>query len=177
MNDQFDFVNTKLLEYINICAPMKVVRIPAKYVIRENWMTKGLLQSSLNLQKLRKRETGKTNSTFYKSYRNVYNRLVRIAKSMHYTALIDRYKGDIAHTWQVLNDITGKRIKSELCVTFNINSIPTNDANEICNAFCSYFTNVGQQCASSIGQATTHSSSYLKGNYKKFSFLDANHSR
>ncbi len=92
-------------------------------------MTKGILQSSLNLQKLRKRETGKTNSTFYKSYRNVYNRLVRIAKSMHYTALIDRYKGDIAHTWQVLNDIADKRIKSELCVTFNINSIPTNDAN------------------------------------------------
>ena len=51
INDQFDFVNTKLLEYINICAPMKVVNISAKYVIRENWMTKGLLQSSLNLQK------------------------------------------------------------------------------------------------------------------------------
>ena len=38
---------------------MKVVKIPAKYVIREHLMTKGLLQSSLNLQKLRKRETGK----------------------------------------------------------------------------------------------------------------------
>ena len=38
---------------------MKVVKIPAKYVIREKWMTKGLLQSSLNLQKMRKRETGK----------------------------------------------------------------------------------------------------------------------
>ena len=48
INDQFDFVNTKLLEYINICAPIKVVKIPAKYVIRENWMTKGLLKSSLN---------------------------------------------------------------------------------------------------------------------------------
>ena len=74
-------------------------------------MTKDLLQSSLNLQKMRKRETGKTNSNLYKSYRNLYNRLVRIAKTMHYTALIDRYKGDVAKTWQVLNDITGKRKK------------------------------------------------------------------
>ena len=41
----------------------------------------------------------------------------------------------------------------------------------ICNAFCSYFTNAGQQCASSIGQATTHSSSYLKGNYQNSLFL------
>ena len=55
INDQFDFVNTKLLEYINICAPMKVVKIPAKYIIREKWMTKGLLQSSLNFQKNEKR--------------------------------------------------------------------------------------------------------------------------
>ena len=80
INDQFECVNTKLLEYINICAPMKVVKIPAKYVIREKWMTKGLLQSSLNLQKMRKRETGKTSSNLYKSYRNLYNRLVRTAK-------------------------------------------------------------------------------------------------
>ena len=54
---------------------------------------------------------------------------------MHYTALIDRYKGDIAHTWQVLNEITGKRKQSELCDTFNINNIPTNDANTISNHF------------------------------------------
>ena len=134
-------------------------------------MTKGLLQSSLNLQKMRKRETGKTSSNLYRSYRNLYNRLVRIAKTMHYTALIDRYKGDIAHTWQVLNEITGKRKKSELCDTFNINNIPTNDANTISNSFCNYFTNIGQQCASTIGQATTRSSNYLKGNYKNSLFL------
>ena len=42
---------------------------------------------------------------------------------MHYTSLIDRYKGDVAKTWQVLNDITGKRKTSELCDTFNINSV------------------------------------------------------
>ena len=118
INDQFDFVNTKLLEYINICAPIKVVKIPAKYVIRENWMTKGLLQSSLNLQSMRKRETDKTNSNLYKSYRNLYNtkQVVRIAKTMHYTSLIDRYKGDVAKTWQVLNDITGKSKKENFVI-------------------------------------------------------------
>ena len=57
------------------------------------------------------------------------------------------------------------------CDTFNINSIPTNDANDISNAFCSYFTNIGQQCASTIGQATSHSSNYLKGNYQNSFFL------
>ena len=87
INDQFDFVNNKLLEYINICAPIKVAKIPAKYVARENWMTQGLLQSSLNLHKLRKKETGKMNSNLYKSYRNLYNRLVRIVKAIYYIVL------------------------------------------------------------------------------------------
>ena len=120
INDQFDFVNNTLLEYINSCAPRKVAKIPAKYVARENWMTKGLLQSSINLHKLRKNETGKANSNLYKSYKNLYNRLVRIAKTMYYTALIDRYKGDISHAWKVLNEIIGKRKKNEICDNVNI---------------------------------------------------------
>ena len=64
--------------------------------------------------------------------------------------------------------------KKELCDSFNINSIPTNDANKISNAFYNYFTNIGQQCASTIGQATTRSSNYLKGNYQNSLFLIPN---
>ena len=79
-------------------------------------MTKGLLQSSINLHKLRKKETGKANSNLYKSYRNLYNRLVRIAKTMYYTALIDKYKGDISHTWKVLNEIIGKHKKMKFVI-------------------------------------------------------------
>ena len=89
---------------------------------------------------------------------------------MYYTTLFDRYKGDIAHTWKVLNDIIAKRKKNEICDTFN-NNIPTIYVNEISNVFCSYFTNTGQQYASTIDQATTHSSNYLKGSYKNDLFL------
>ena len=64
-----------------------------------------------------------------------------------------------------------ENVKSERCDTFNINSIPTNDANTISNAFCNYFTNIGQQCASTIGQATTRSSNFLKVNYQNSLFL------
>ena len=69
---------------------------------------------------MRKRETGKTSSILYKSYRNLYNRLVRIAKTMHFTTLNDRYKSDIAHTWQVLNDITGKRKKVNFVILLTL---------------------------------------------------------
>ena len=52
-----------------------------------------------------------------------------------------------------------------------MNSILTNDANTISNAFCNYFTNIGQQCASTFGLATTRSSNYLEGNYQNSLFM------
>ena len=67
---------------------------------------------------MRKRETGKTSSNLFKSHRNLYNRLVRIAKTMHYTALIDRFRGDIA--WQVSNAITGKRKKVNFMILLTL---------------------------------------------------------
>ena len=39
---------------------------------------------------------------------------------MHYTALIDIYKGDIAHAWQLLNDITGKRKKANFVILLTL---------------------------------------------------------
>ena len=92
---------------------------------------------------------------------------------MHYTALIDRYKGDIAHTWQVMNEITGKRKKVNFVIllTLIIYRLMMPWCNTISNSFCNYFTNIGQQYASTIGQATTRSSNYLKGNYKNSLFL------
>ena len=134
-------------------------------------MTKGLLQSSLNLHKLRKRETGKINSNTYKYYRNLYNRLVRTAKTNYHAKLIERHKRDIAKTWKVLNDIIGKRKSNAICTTFKINNALTNDSNEIYNAFCTYFTNIGQQCASKIERAPIHFSNYLIGTNKYSLFL------
>ena len=120
---------------------------------------------------MRKREIGQISSNAYKSYRNLYNRLVRTAKTNYYAEFIERHKSDITKTWKVLNDIIGKRKSNAICTTVKINNALTNDSNEIYNAFCTYFTNIGQQCASKIERAPTHFSNYLIGNNKDSLFL------
>ena len=77
----------------------------------------------------------------------------------------------IAHTWQVLNDITGKRKKVNFVILLTLIVYRLMMPMKSVMHFCSYFANVGQKCSSSIGQATTHSSSYLKGNYENSLFL------
>ena len=150
IEEQYNFVNNTLKEYINICAPTKLATIPAKYAIREQWMSKGLLRSSIHLNKLRKKDIGKSNSIRYKLYRNLYNRLVRIAKANYYATLINKYKGDICQTWKVLNEVIGKRKSTTNCMIFNIKNAPSSDKQLISHSFCDYFTNLGQKCASKI---------------------------
>ena len=53
VDEQSEFLSSKIQEYIDLCVPLKTVTIGLRYEIREKWMTKGLLKSSLNLNKLR----------------------------------------------------------------------------------------------------------------------------
>ena len=60
-------------------------------------MTRGLLKSSLNLNKLRSKiSKNNTNISIneYKTYRNLFNRLIRIAKASHYSEQIEQHKGN-----------------------------------------------------------------------------------
>ncbi len=51
-NDAYDIFADKLHDIINTISPEKTIIIPAKKVIREPWVTKGIMKSSHTLDKL-----------------------------------------------------------------------------------------------------------------------------
>ena len=174
VDEQSDFLSSKIQEYIDLCAPLKTVTIGHRYVIREKWMTKGLLKSSNNLNKLRSKISKNNNNVSindYNIYRNLYNRLIRIAKATHYSEQIEQHRGNISKTWTILNKLLGKNHDKSNPQIFNINNIQTEDKSKISNAFCSYFTDIGNQCAASIGPASKQFNEYLIGNCSKSLFL------
>ena len=65
---------------MNIHAPPRVSKLPSKFYMKNKWMTKGLIRSSCQLSKLRKKYNGKPaedeNVIQFKKYRNVFNRLI-----------------------------------------------------------------------------------------------------
>ena len=86
VDEQSEFLSNKIHEYIDLCVPLKTVTIGHKYVIREKWMTRGLLKSSLNLNKTRSKISKNNNNISineYKTYRNLYNRLIREQIEQH----------------------------------------------------------------------------------------------
>ena len=117
VDKQSEFLSSNnIQEYIDLC----VLTIGHRYVIREKWMTKGLLKSSLNLNKIRIKISKNNNNVSiieYKMYRNLYNRLIRIAKAAYYNEQIEQHRGNISKTWKILNKLLGK-ITTSLTIKF-----------------------------------------------------------
>jgi hypothetical protein len=151
-----DFME-RLNSIIYSFAPEKKVVIPAKHVIREAWMSKGLMKSSCTMTKLYKKcvTKPKTDPSYTKfiEYRNHYNTLKRLAKHNYYEQRFDQYKTDIRGTWKLLNSLIGKtKDKSTIqCPFKSLNSnVHISDPTEIATEFGKYFVNVGSQLANSI---------------------------
>ena len=94
---------------IESISPAKHIHIPSSHVIRDPWMTRGLITSSRTLNKLHTKKRGKAKThpanLKYVTYRNVYNCLKRKAKLKYYNNLFNEYQSNIKKTWDVINTL------------------------------------------------------------------------
>jgi hypothetical protein len=149
-NDAYDIFADKLHDIINTISPEKTIIIPAKKVIREPWVTKGIMKSSHTLDKLYRKTLTKSNdhlvNTTFRIYRNKFNKLKKIAKQNYYHDLFNKYKTNARKTWEVMRSIINKNNdRSNIIDTFKVGNGETKDPNQIATEFCKYFTNVGSK--------------------------------
>lgn len=175
VDDKFEYIIKIITEYMDSCAPMVEKVIPHKFVLREPWMTKGLLCSSINLDKLRKRSIGSESSsqnvTNYKRYRNIFNATKRRAKSMHYAQLIDKFRGDAKNTWSTLKKCIGKSGINSPNTIFNINGQSVKNTKQISDEFCKFFTSVGSNLCASIPATHRTPLSYMNEYHESSMYL------
>ena len=165
-NAAYSSYTTKLNATINKFSVEKTIKIPYKKIIREPWMTLGLLKSCINRDKLYKKSINKEKShplrIKYATYKNQLDRLKRISRQEYYREQIDAYKTDIRKTWSVINGLIGrKNDKSTISDLFSINDQLETNAAKIANGFCDFFTNVGKECAAKIAPSKKSSQSHL----------------
>ena len=136
-------------------APGKNVNIKSKYVVRNLWMTKGLMKSSITSNKLYRKCIGKSrvHPTYirYVNYRNLYNKLKQTSKITYYANLFNTSKNDSKKTWQLLKTMIGKHNdKSCIPTCFKYNNGLSNDPDQISNTFCNFVTDIGPNYANAI---------------------------
>ena len=175
LDDGFQKLTDVITMNLDKHAPKKLITIKAKNIIREPWITKGILASSRNLNKLYKRSKNADKKSFvykkYKNYKKVYNKIKRNAKQDYYKNKFDEFSSDIKKTWSTLNKIIGRsNDKSSFPDSFKVNNSSINDTKTIANGFCEYFTNVGHNFASKIPAPNEGYEKHMKGNYLKSFF-------
>jgi hypothetical protein len=171
VNEAWNTFHSKINEVIETLTPLKSVTIPHNRIIRQPWMSTGLLQSSRTSNKLYTKSIGKpkTHKHYIEfiNYRNQYNKLKRHMKQKHYADLFNKYTNDIRQTWKLLKTLIGRENnKTSISERFKIHNGITSDRQTIANSFCDYFSTVGNKFASQIPPSKKNSEAYLPKNKK-----------
>jgi len=165
-NEAYEAFYKQLINTLDLIAPEITKIIPHKHIIREPWVTKGLMTSSNNLDKLFKKCLGKPvehqSHIKFKKHRNLFNKLKRKMKEKYYQELFNKYKHDIEKTRGLIRSIINKtRDKSSTVESFRINDKDTNNPADIAKGFCDFFTNVGSKLSNQIPPSRYPYTQYL----------------
>ena len=166
VNEAYCHFIEKINQIVDEIAPIKQVKIPSHRIIRDPWMSSGLLKSSCTCNTLYRKSFVKSRghqlTQTYTKYRNSYNQLKRTAKRIYYRNLFNEYKYDARKTWTTINTIIGRtNDKSSITQSFTINDNTVSDPNTIADNFCEYFTNIGPQFANNIPTPIHNAKYYL----------------
>jgi len=176
INQAYTNFTQEITSILDRLAPEKIIKIPASQVIRDPWMTKGLIKSSKTLSKLHKQKLTKANThpncIKYLQYRNMYNKLKRVTKQNYYDKLLLKYKHDIRKTWGVINSLIGRtNDKTTISESFKINNQNISDKSIIANEFCNFFSTIGQKYANEIPNSQFNYDYYMNNKQQASMFM------
>lgn len=131
----------------------------------QGFMTQGLMISRKKKLKLYKKSlvnpsTNKSNA--YKSYRNLYNKVVRASKMLYYKTNVNKNKNNPKEMWKTLKEaINMKSAKSNVINQIVVDDITVTDSVKIANEFNSFFSQVGKDIKDNIPVTNASVDDYL----------------
>ena len=151
VNDSYNYLEGLIMETLDEFAPVEKTKIKKQKVIREKWVSKGLLKCSNKAQKLFKSQIGLDRDhpkhIKYIKYRNTLNLLRRKAKKDYYVKKIQESRNNMKKTWEILNAVIGKsRNKMDLTDQLKVNETTITNPNAIANLFGESFASIGKRC-------------------------------
>lgn len=165
-NEAYQSFSTIIQNTLNSEAPLKTITLTDKFSNREPWYTKGMQKSSNTLQKLYRKKLDKPNDQAriikYTNYRNLFNKIKRIAKRTHFEKQLDKYQNDIKKTWQTLQKlISRENDKSNMTEYIMHNNNKVDNPIDIANIFLQHFSQIGAKLADKIKLPNKQATEFL----------------
>lgn len=134
--------------------PKKTIKFNRNIHQIEPFMTSGLLISratKLKLGSTKSRFPTPTNILHFKTYRNVYNSTIRLAKKLYYERLLSKNFKNLRKTWEILRSVmkTGGRSKQNINELL-YNGVILNDPAVIACKLNEFFTNAPSKIVDKI---------------------------
>ena len=150
-------LNNTLSELLNLTCPPTQKKQSKKCIINQPWFTPGLKVSCKRKKLLYKKALKNSNRLpFYKQYRNLYNKVVRLAKLNYYSRSLLEVQHDVKKTWIILKEIILKSKKSSpgiqklnLCQPDSF-SLQITDQTQIADYLNNFFSSVGCRISASV---------------------------
>ena len=166
-NEAYSCFHKTSQEILDKISPIKQIKIRSSKILRDPWMTPGLLKCNQKQKLLYKRHLEDPNQKQkmdrYKTYRNKLQQILRKTKENYYKNKCKEYKGNLSKLWKLINKITHKmNDKSSVIEYLKIDNIEYHETRIISEEFAKHFATVGNRYANKI-QAPQHSfHHYLK---------------
>ena len=153
------------------------------------WTTKGIRISAAVRHKLFSAQQNKPSPITYlafSNYNRVYNKLIKKAKKIYYKEAFQAVKGDLRKSWQIVNEITGRKkgSSSQLPNSFVSSEDPNiiiDSPQGIANGFNQFFNTIGPKLSAEIDNShlplNNHRKYMGKIPSRKFKFHPASQSQ
>jgi hypothetical protein len=160
-NPAYTYFTDTLMQIIDKHAPIRSKTIRKRNLRREPWFTKALQISSKKLHKLYKhsiKSKSLQSQAHYTQYRNMYNKIRKAAKNIHYTQLFNEYRNNIKKTWHLIHNLTGnQRTGKNPIQSLDINGTLISNPQQIVEAFAIHFATVSTRSSALPFQHQDHS--------------------
>ena len=141
-----------------------------------NYLTNGLLisrQTKLELCKKATKERTNDSVQKYKTYRNLFNKLLRISKKMYFDSNFNINKKNPKKTWQLLKEAANLNSSSDAVEKISCGTQTITDQRLIAEKFNDFFVNIGTEIAGSINKTNAKPEQFMP-NYPNLQEIELN---
>ena len=158
VNEAFDKFHHTVNESIENRCPTKKIKISRKKIIKEPWLTKGIINSSrkqLRLYKQSLTTRSEVDCVRYKQYCDCLKKIKRNCKHLYFSHQCERHKHNTKKLWETINTMTGKLVNKTSVIDFiTVDNVKKFTAMEISNEFAKFYATIGKNLADNIPSST-----------------------
>ena len=150
----YDYFSETFLTLFNLYFPILTKKPNKNNHPMNPWMSKGLLISrkqKIFLCTHSLRNPTRANKENYCNYRNIYTKMIKLAKKMYFQDKLAKHQSDVKKTWEIIRQaINNKHKKSNSIQSIIHNNVTFNDPLLIANEFNLFFTKVAHKILEDI---------------------------